>query len=66
MGRTVTVSYEGKPCYHIELQEDFSKLPQFLQELGYGANRACIITESNVAPLYLGEIEKLLAPVFST
>ncbi len=66
MGRTVTVSYEGKPCYHIELQEGFSKLPKFLQELGYGANRACIITESNVAPLYLGEIEKLLAPVFST
>ena len=65
MGKKISVSYEGAPCYHIEIQRDFSQLPQRLQELGYGANKACIITESNVAPFYLHEIEHLLAPVFS-
>jgi len=26
MGRKITVNYEEKPCYDIELQQDFGKL----------------------------------------
>lgn len=65
MGKMITVSYEGHPCYNIEIQKDFTLLPQKLKELGYGRNKACIITETNVGPLYLKEMEELLSPVFS-
>ena len=65
MGKTITVSYEGKPCYNIEIQPDFSMLAEQLKGLGYGRNRACIITESNVEKWYLEELKSLLEPVFS-
>ncbi len=64
MGKTITVSYEGKPHYDIEIQKDFSLLPSRLKDIGYGANKVCIIADSNVAELYLEEIKALLAPVF--
>ncbi len=65
MARTITVSYEGKPHYDIEIQKDFKLLPGRLQSLGYGGNKVCIITDSNVAPLYLEEVKELLMPVFA-
>ena len=49
MGKTITVSYQGKPHYQIEIQQDFHLFPEKLQELGYGANKVCIISDSNVA-----------------
>ncbi len=65
MGKTITVSYEEKPCYQIEIQKDFYLLPEKLKELGYGTNKVCIITDSIVSELYLKEIEALLSPMFS-
>lgn len=65
MGKTITVSYEGRPHYDIEIQKDFSLLPIRLQNLGYGANKVCIVADSNVAVLYLEEITSLLTPVFA-
>ena len=66
MGKTITVNYGGSPCYTIEIQTDFRLLPEKLKNLGYGKNRACIITETNVGELYLKEIEDLLSPVFAS
>lgn len=66
MGKTITVSYEGKPHYDIEIQRDFSLLADSLTKLGYGRNKACIITDSNVAPLYLEEVKTLLEPLFAS
>ena len=65
MSKTVTVSYQGIPSYKIEIQRDFSLLPEILADLGYGKNKVCIVTDSNVAPLYLEKVESLLAPAFS-
>ena len=65
MGKTITVSYQGKPHYQIEIQQDFHLFPEKLQELGYGANKVCIISDSNVAALYLEQIKTLLTPIFS-
>lgn len=65
MGKTITVSYEGKPYYDIEIQKDFSLLADKLDKLGYGTNKVCIITDSNVAELYLQEVEALLSPMFA-
>lgn len=66
MGKTITVNYGGSPCYTIEIQTDFRLLPEKLKNLGYGKNRACIITETNVGELYLKEIKDLLSPVFTS
>lgn len=65
MGKVVNVSYEGKPYYDIEIQRDFTLLPDKLKSLGYGGNKICIVTDSNVASLYLEEIKDLLAPMFA-
>ncbi|MEG0963318.1 MAG: 3-dehydroquinate synthase [Lachnospiraceae bacterium] len=65
MSSTITVSYEQKPCYNIEIQHDFAALFSALKSLGYGTNKVCIITDSNVGALYLKEISDLLMPLFS-
>ena len=63
MGRKITVNYENKPCYDIELQQDFQHLPAKLKELGYENRKICIVTDSNVEKLYLDELSKLLESV---
>ncbi|TGY96729.1 3-dehydroquinate synthase [Petralouisia muris] len=65
MGKTICVSYEGKPSYHIEIQKDFRLLPEKLKDLGYGRNRVCIITENTVGSFYLEELKALLSHMFS-
>lgn len=65
MGKTITVYYDGLPCYPIQIQRDFSLLPESLKNLGYGKNKACIITDSNIEQLYLEEVKGLLSSVFA-
>lgn len=65
MGRKITVNYEQKPCYDIELQQSFQELPEKLKALGYENRKVCIVTDSNVGKLYLEEIQTLLEPMFS-
>ena len=65
MGKVLNVSYEGTPYYDIEIQRDFTSLPDKLKSLGYGSNKVCIVTDSNVASIYLEEIQDLLAPMFA-
>ena len=65
MGRKITVNYEQKPCYDIELQQSFQELPEKLKALGYENRKVCIVTDSNVGKLYLEEIQALLEPMFS-
>lgn len=65
MSCVIPVRYEGKPCYDIHLEQDFSKLLGLLRELGYQKERKiCILTDTNVAPLYLDEVKKLLEDHF--
>ena len=40
---------------------------RFLQELGYGrSQKICIVTDSNVAPLYARDVQDLLEKEFDT
>lgn len=55
----ITVKTQGNEAYDILLKEDFSALPQALKELGCQGHRLCIVTDSNVAPLYLEQIKDL-------
>ena len=60
----LTIHYDQKPIYDILLENDFSKLKDALIALGYEKRKLLIVTETNVAPLYLEEIKTLLTPIF--
>lgn len=58
----VTVHVDEKPVYEIVMTKDFSSLPEEMKALSIASRRLCIVTDSNVAPLYLNEVKSLLAP----
>lgn len=62
MANRMTVHVDGKPVYDIVLEQDFSALTGELEKLGLEKRRICIVTDSNVAPLYLEEVRALMAP----
>lgn len=63
MSKLLNVQYENKPCYDIVIEHDFSKLADKLLELGVENKKVCIISETNVAPIYLDEVEKKIGQV---
>ncbi len=62
----VTVHMDEKPVYEIVMAKDFSSLPEEMKALSIASRRLCIVTDSNVAPLYLEEVKALLAPICKT
>ena len=53
------VHLNGEPIYDIILTETFDHLEAELIRLGCEKKKLCIVTDSNVAPLYLEEITKI-------
>ena len=60
MSETITVHYNDKPIYDIVIRNDFDKLAECVSNLGISGRKLCIITDSNVAPLYADEVKALL------
>lgn len=66
MAKHLTVNYEGKPCYDIMIESSFQRLQDALKEgLQKDYHRACIVTDSVVAELYLSEIKSICHQHFS-
>ena len=65
MIQKLTVKREGEFCYPILFEQDFSRLPGALSEERMDNRRICIITDTNVAPLYLEEVRQELQKVSS-
>lgn len=59
--KRLTVKMDGDPIYDIILKTDFSGLKDELLNLGCDKKKLCIITDSNVAPLYLNEITAIVS-----
>ena len=57
----LTVQNNGKPCYEIVFTQDFSGLADLISSLGFAERRIAVITDSNVAPLYLDEVMGAIA-----
>lgn len=57
--KRLTVHMNGKPIYDILMEDSFQCLKQELEHLGCGKKKLCIVTDSNVAPLYLDEITEI-------
>lgn len=58
----ITVNYENKPCYDIVFSKDFNQLVDELIKFNISNKRLCIVTESNVGPLYAEELKNLIEP----
>ena len=56
MAEKMTVSYQKKPCYDIVFERSFEGLAAQLQELQCEDRKLCIVTDSNVGPLYVPEL----------
>ncbi len=52
----LSVHKDGKPCYDIVYSQDTDSLVRELTRLGFEGRRACIVTDTNVAPLYAEQI----------
>ncbi len=58
--KKLDVSMDQKFCYSICFEKTFSSLPSELELLNKKNHKLCIVTDSNVAPLYLKEVTGLL------
>ena len=52
------VCRDGAPIYDIVLEDSFDRLPEEMERLGSQGRKLCIVTDSNVAPLYLEAVER--------
>ena len=60
MAKDLTINYNDKPCYTIHFRPDFSDLLAVFQEdLHRDYDGICIVTDSNVADLYLNEVTSI-------
>ena len=60
MAEKMTVSYQKKPCYDIVFERSFEGLAAQLQ---CEDRKLCIVTDSNVGPLYADAVREAVAPV---
>ena len=58
----LSVHNEGKPCYDIVYSTDTEVLVRELTRTSLAGRRACIVTDTNVAPLYAQQIAELFDP----
>ena len=56
----LTIHLDNKPIYNIEYSDDFQGLKDCIIKRGYENRKICIVSESNVASLYMDAILLLL------
>ena len=54
------VNFENKPCYDIFIYDDFSDLKNELSKFDIENRKICIVTDSNVAEIYLDKVKEEL------
>ena len=59
MSRKINVLYQNKPCYDIYIEDSFGALADALEPFALTDRKVCIITDSNVDPLYGAEVEDM-------
>ena len=67
MAKSITVAASGAVAYTIELTQGFAELCGHLRGLGFARDqKICIVTDSNVGPLYAEEVQRVLEDMFDT
>lgn len=60
MSKQLVVQYEGKPCYRIHIENSFSAFLHYFDRVeGLKYRKICIVSDSEVAKLYLNEMENI-------
>lgn len=57
----IVVNYEERPCYTIDLTDDFDNLGDIFTSFNTTQHKVCIVTDSTVAPLYLEKVKEIIA-----
>lgn len=52
MGKNITIHMDEKPIYDIAIRKDFSDLAECFNKLNVMGRKICIVTDSNVGPIY--------------
>ncbi len=65
MADRITVHRDGKDIYDIVLESSFSRLGEEVSRLEIAGRKLCIVSDSNVASLYLEEVKAQLMPYCS-
>ncbi len=67
MSKLLPVNYNGTFCYDIYITDGFGELAKRIKALGYDKEKKlCIVTDSNVAPLYAKVVQEELEKEFSS
>ncbi|MCI7814251.1 MAG: 3-dehydroquinate synthase [Lachnospiraceae bacterium] len=60
---TMDVKKDGVLAYHIYFEQSFDALPEKLSQLNTQNRNVCIVTDSNVAPLYAQKVAETISSV---
>ena len=60
MSEIITVHLDQKPIYDIVIEKDFSQLGTAFSRLNVTGRKICIVTDSNVGPLYAKAVQEVL------
>lgn len=60
MQKRLTVCRDGNPIYDICMETSFEGLKKEMEAFHLENRKICIVTDSNVAPLYLDEVKEIL------
>lgn len=60
MSVILPVRFDNKPCYNIIIDDNYNKFYDELFKFDISNRKLCIVTESNVGPLYADELKKHL------
>ena len=58
------VKKDGRFFYAIKFSNNFENIAEEIEKLGFSGHRLCVVTDSNVAPLYLEEVKRELGRKF--
>ena len=59
MEKRIPVHMDGRKVYDIVMEQSFSQLKEELRGMNLEGRKICVVTDSNVAPLYLEEVERI-------
>lgn len=63
MSVILPIRYNNKPCYDIIIENDYRKFYEEILKFDISNKKLCIVTETNVGPLYSEELKKHLEPL---
>lgn len=65
MSKRITVKQNQQPLYDIVIEQSYDKLAEEVKNIGASGKKLCIVTDSNVSPLYCAKVKEILETVAS-